>query len=92
VYDNQESVASAGKSGPQALKALLRQRWGENLVRCVDERKTEQRLNNHLHFASDNGIPVSTPQMYLGKRRICDEDTDIGLRYTLNELAPEVLR
>jgi uncharacterized membrane protein len=92
VYENQESVANAGKSGSKVLKALLQQRWGENLVRCIDDRKTETRLNNHLHFASDNGIPVSTPQMYLGKRRICDEDTDIGLRYTLNELAPEVLK
>jgi hypothetical protein len=30
--------------------------------------------------------------MYLGKQRVCDEDTDIGLRFTLARLAPEVLR
>ena len=62
------------------------------MLRCIDERKTEVRLNNHLHFASDNSIPVSTPQVYFGKKRICDEDTDIGLRYTLAQLAPEVLK
>jgi hypothetical protein len=50
------------------------------------------RLNYHLHFASDNAILVSTPQMYLGKRRVCDEDTDLGLRYTMGVLAPEVLQ
>ena len=50
------------------------------------------RLNNNLHFAADNNIPVSTPQMYLGKRRVCDEDTDLGLMFTLNQLAPEVLK
>ena len=43
-------------------------------------------------FASDNGIPVSTPQMYLGTKRVCDEDTDMGLRFMLSELAPEVLK
>lgn len=92
AYQHQERVAKAGKDGPKALKALIRERWGDSLVRCIDDRKTEVRLNSHLHFASDNGIPVSTPQMYLGKQRVCDEDTDIGLRFTLAELAPEVLR
>jgi hypothetical protein len=29
--------------------------------------------------------------MFLGDRRICDEDTDLGLRYTFAQLAPEVL-
>jgi len=37
-------------------------------------------------------VPVSTPQVFLTKQRLCDEDTDIGLRYTLDQLAPEVLR
>jgi hypothetical protein len=62
------------------------------LLRCVDDRQTEVTLNEHLHFASENSVPVSTPQMYLGKKRICDEDTDMGLRFTLTELAPEVLK
>jgi protein-disulfide isomerase len=92
AYDKQTELSRAGKSGPSALRGLIRQRWGESLLRCMDERKTEVRLNNHLHFASDNGIPVSTPQVYFGKKRICDEDTDIGLRYTLGQLAPEVLK
>jgi hypothetical protein len=30
--------------------------------------------------------------MYLGTRRVCDEDTDMGLRFTLKQLAPEVLK
>jgi uncharacterized membrane protein len=92
AYTEQEFLARAGKAGPNVLRAAIKQRWGEDLLRCVDDRKTEVRLNNHLHFASENSIPVSTPQMYLGKRRICDEDTDLGLRYTLAELAPEVLK
>lgn len=92
AYDQQTELSRAGKSGPNALRSMIRARWGESLLRCMDERKTEVRLNNHLHFASDNSIPVSTPQVYFGKKRICDEDTDIGLRYTLGQLAPEVLK
>jgi hypothetical protein len=30
--------------------------------------------------------------MYLGNKRFCDEDTDIGLRFTLAQVAPEVVR
>jgi hypothetical protein len=92
AYAEQEYLTRAGKAGPGVLRAAIKQRWGEGLLRCVDDRKTDVRLNNHLHFASENNIPVSTPQMYLGKRRICDEDTDLGLRYTLGQLAPEVLK
>jgi hypothetical protein len=62
------------------------------MIKCIDDRRTLVRLNKNLHFAVANAIPVSTPQMYLGQRRVCDEDTDLGLRYTLSRLAPEVLR
>jgi uncharacterized membrane protein len=92
AYDQQEYLTRAGKAGENTLRAAIKQRWGESLLRCVDDKKTDVRLNNHLHFASENNIPVSTPQMYLGKRRVCDEDTDLGLRFTLSQLAPEVLK
>jgi uncharacterized membrane protein len=92
AYSEQEYLARAGKAGEGVLRAAIKHRWGERMLRCVDDKKTDVRLNNHLHFASENNIPVSTPQMYLGKRRICDEDTDLGLRFTLAQLAPEVLK
>jgi uncharacterized membrane protein len=92
AYDEQEYLSRAGKQGPDVLRAAIKQRFGEVMLKCVDDRKTDTRLNNHLHFASDNNIPVSTPQMYLGSRRVCDEDTDLGLRFTLAQLAPEVLK
>jgi uncharacterized membrane protein len=92
AYDEQVYLSRAGKAGANVLRAAIKQKWGEELLRCVDERKTDVLLNQHLHFASDNGIPVSTPQMYLGTKRVCDEDTDMGLRFTLANLAPEVLK
>ncbi len=91
AYDEQVYLARAGKAGANVLRAAIKQKWGEGLLRCVDDRKTDVLLNQHLHFASDNGVPVSTPQMYLGAKRVCDEDTDMGLRFTLSQLAPGVL-
>jgi uncharacterized membrane protein len=91
-YDEQERLTEAGKAGADALRAVIERRWGSAMLKCIDDRRTTVRLNKNLHFAVANAIPVSTPQMYLGQRRVCDEDTDIGLRYTLARLAPEVLR
>jgi uncharacterized membrane protein len=92
AFEEQAYLTRAGRAGPNVLRAAIKQRWGAEFLACVDSRKTDVLLNQHLHFASDNGVPVSTPQMYLDKRRVCDEDTDIGLRFTLAELAPEVLK
>lgn len=91
-YENQEDLTRAGKAGAQQLRAAISQRWGAQTLQCMDAKQTQQTLNRMLHFAADNSIPVSTPQMYFGTKRFCDEDTDIGLRYTLAQLSPEVLK
>jgi uncharacterized membrane protein len=92
AFDNQTALAAAGKAGEPGLRALIQQKWGPSMIACLDSRDTKTRLNKHLHFAAENGVPVSTPQVYLGAQRLCDEDTDLGLRYTLKQLAPEVLQ
>jgi hypothetical protein len=91
-YENQEELTKAGKAGPQQLRAAISQKWGAQTLQCMDAKQTLNTLNRQLHFAADNSIPVSTPQMYFGTKRFCDEDTDIGLRYTLATLSPEVLK
>lgn len=91
AFDHQEELLEAGKVDDQAVRGLLSQRFGSKMIDCIDHRETKAALNQHLHFAAKNAIPVSTPQMYLGDLRLCDADTDIGLRYTLKRLAPEVL-
>lgn len=90
-YDQQEDLAQTAKQGPEALLARIKDRWGPDLIACVGSKSAATQLNQHLHFAANNHIAVSTPQMFLGERRVCDEDTDLGMRYTLAQLAPEVL-
>ena len=91
-YANQDDLKELGKSNVAGLKKKISDKWGADVVACSDDPKTKIRLNQQLHFASDNHIPVSTPQMFLGDKRICDEDTDLGLKYTLAQLAPQVLQ
>ncbi len=92
AYENQEDLRDAGKASPDALKTKIAARFGADVVKCAEDKKTTARINQHLHYASDHHIPISTPQMILGDRRICEEDTDLGLKYTLSQLAPAVVQ
>jgi uncharacterized membrane protein len=98
AYHEQDYLTRAGKkdrdlgrTDEPVMKEVIKQRWGADLVQCIDDQTTDQRLNRHLQYAVDNSVPVSTPQIYIGGKRLCDEDTDIGLRFTLTKVAPEVL-
>jgi hypothetical protein len=91
AFDNQEALRELGKQSTTALTSKVGERWGGEIAACLAKPQTSVRLNQQLHFAANNHIPVSTPQMFLGTKRICDEDTDLGLKYTLAQLAPEVL-
>lgn len=91
-YDQQAELSEAGKKGAAAVEALIAARFGDTLVQCAKSKETQRKLNEHLHYAVDNGIAISTPQIYLDGKRFCDEDTDIGLRYTMAQLAPEVVQ
>jgi uncharacterized membrane protein len=92
AYDEQDVLRELGKQGAAPLTAKISDRWGRDLATCVASKQVSVQLNQHLHFAANNHVPVSTPQMFLGDQRVCDEDTDLGLKYTLAQLAPEVLR
>jgi protein-disulfide isomerase len=89
AYEEQEQLATAGKAGKEPLLAKVRARF-PGLDACVDDKKTKQRLDAHLRFAVANKIKVSTPQLFLGGQRVCDEDTDLGLRFAFAKLAPKV--
>ena len=93
AYDNQAELEPigkvGGKAGNEAIRAKIRTRF-VGLDACMDSKETKQRLDRTLQFAVANKIPVSTPQMMLGAQRICDEDTDLGMAYTMKQIAPEV--
>lgn len=90
AFSEQPALSEAGKIGTKALEQKIVERWGKEILSCAKSPKTRQRLNKHLHFAAENSIPISTPQIYFEKERLCDEDTDIGLSFALSELAPEL--
>ncbi|MDC0678341.1 vitamin K epoxide reductase/DsbA family protein [Sorangium atrum] len=89
AYENQEELLAGAKAGAGTanVQAAIRQRW-PGLDACMDSKETALRLNRMLRYIVDNKLPVSTPQMFLGTTRLCDEDTDIGMSYAIRQLAP----
>ena len=91
AYEHQEEILAAAKAGAGSanVHAMIRQRW-PGLETCMESKETKLRLDHMLRYIVNNHLPVSTPQMFLGETRLCDEDTDMGLSYTLRRLAPHL--
>jgi uncharacterized membrane protein len=89
AYENQEALLGAAKAGAGManVRAMIQARW-PGLDTCIDSKETNLRLNKTLRYIVNNHLPISTPQMFLGDVRLCDEDTDMGLSYTIRRLAP----
>ncbi len=86
-YKNQPELAAAGKADVADVRARVVKKFPE-VDACLDSKETKDRLDKILRFAVENKIRVSTPQLFLGDTRVCDEDTDMGLGYTISRLAP----
>ena len=57
---------------------------------CLGGTLVRSKLTKSLRWAVANAIPVLTPQLFVAGSRLCDEDTDLGLEYTLSRmLSPE---
>jgi uncharacterized membrane protein len=89
AYDHQDELLAGAKSpaGTATVHARIRERW-PGLETCMDAKETKLRLDHMLRYIVNNHLQVSTPQMFLGETRLCDEDTDMGLSYTIRRLAP----
>jgi uncharacterized membrane protein len=89
AYANQEDLLATAKSkdGEGKLMAQIKARFPA-LDACIQDKKTGRKLDEMVRFATDNKLPVATPQLFVGQQRLCDEDIDIGLPYALRRLAP----
>jgi hypothetical protein len=53
---------------------------------CLGSPLVKNKLTKSLRWAVSNAIPVLTPQLFVGNARMCDEDTDLGLEFTLSNM------
>lgn len=82
AFARQDELRALGARDEAALRAAIVREFPA--VRgCLGGPLVRSKLTKSLRWAVANAIPVLTPQLFVGDARMCDEDTDLGLEYTL---------
>jgi uncharacterized membrane protein len=84
-FDRQEELTELGKTDERKLRRLLSSTF-PTAKRCMGTAVAKNRMVKSLRWAVANALPVMTPQLFINGKRLCDEDTDLGLEYTLGQM------
>ncbi|HEY3448213.1 MAG TPA: vitamin K epoxide reductase family protein [Myxococcales bacterium] len=79
---HQEELRATAQKDEPGLRARL-ERDFPKVKGCLGGTAVRNKLTKSLRWAVANAVPVLTPQLFVRDRRLCDEDTDLGLEYTL---------
>lgn len=85
AFMNQEELRTLATKDRKALVERLKGQFPD-LASCIGKPSTRTRLNRSLRWVVSNSLPVLTPQLYVNGQKLCDEDTDLGLEYSLTRL------
>jgi hypothetical protein len=85
AFDHQEELLAAAKNDATAPGKHVRAQFPA-LAACIGSPEVRSKLNKSLRWAVGHSLPVLTPQAYVDGVKLCGEDTDLGLEYTLHRL------
>ena len=85
AFKNQEKLRELAAKDEPALRAKLESTFPK-VKGCLGGAQVKSKLTKSLRWAVANAIPVLTPQLFVGNSRMCDEDTDLGLEFTLRKM------
>jgi uncharacterized membrane protein len=85
AFEHQEEIRSSAAEDADAAKRMVVAAFPE-LSGCVGSANARQKLNRSLRWAVANRLPILTPQLYVEGKKLCDEDTDLGLDFALSRL------
>jgi hypothetical protein len=85
AFANQERLRTDAKETDAGVRAEL-ERTFPKVKGCLGSAMIKNKLNKSLRWAVSNALPVLTPQLFVGDKRVCDEDTDLGLEYTVAQM------
>jgi uncharacterized membrane protein len=85
TLDNQEELRRLATESPETLGPRLASAFPE-LAGCLGTPTARSRINKSLRWIVANSARVTTPQLFVAGRRLCDEDTDLGLEFALRRL------
>ncbi|MFN8640333.1 MAG: vitamin K epoxide reductase family protein [Candidatus Binatia bacterium] len=82
AFAHQEELRTTAGQSDAAVRQRIAQQFPQ-VQGCLGSGAIKNRVNKSLRWAVANALPVLTPQLFIGDRRVCDEDTDLGLEYTI---------
>ncbi|HUT78643.1 MAG TPA: vitamin K epoxide reductase family protein [Polyangia bacterium] len=85
TLDNQDELRRLATESASALDVRLAAAFPE-LAGCLGTPSARSKINKSLRWIVANSARVTTPQLFVGGRRLCDEDTDLGLEFALGRL------
>jgi len=85
AFEHQEELTEAGKRDPESVTSTIAGRF-PSLRDCLGSAEVKSRINKSLRWTVSNELPVMTPQLYVAGVKLCDEDSDLGLDFTLHEM------
>lgn len=98
AFEQQETIREGAKNDPPKIEddrgkapertvaeRMVDERFPD-LAACVGSDEVRQRLNRSIRWGVAHSIPVVTPQLYIEGNKLCPEDTDLGLEYSLSGL------
>jgi uncharacterized membrane protein len=85
AFANQERLRADAKPGDAGVRAEI-ERTFPRVKGCLGSAQIKNKVNKSLKWAVANALPVLTPQLFVGDKRVCDEDTDLGLEYTVSQM------
>jgi hypothetical protein len=85
AFLHQERLRESAKASDEPVRAELVKTFPK-VKDCLGSSKIKNKVNKSLRWAVTNALPVLTPQLFIGDKRVCDEDTDLGLEYTVSQM------
>ncbi len=85
AFANQERIHDAAAVDKEAPARMVREAFPD-LASCVGSPKARSRLNRSLRWAVSNQLPIMAPQLFIGGVKLCSEDVDLGLDFTLDRM------
>lgn len=85
AFANQDSIRKATEADPAAAKSMVLAAFPD-LKGCIGSPAVTTKLNRSMRWVVNNQLPVLTPQLYVEGKKLCDEDTDLGMDWALTRL------
>ncbi len=84
-FENQQTIMQAERARDGAAAQMVTAQFPATRG-CVGSTRIRSQLHRGLRWAVANQLPVLTPQLFVEGRKLCNEDTDLGLEYMLSRI------